>query len=65
MAEHLTRSQMLNRICRVAMLSYPGPAMCLSSARPTRVMRGLIAHSVLRHPPGRLLGSARQRLARS
>jgi hypothetical protein len=56
---------MLCRICEVGTPSYPGLLKCLGSARPTGVMQGLIAHSVLRAPRGRLLGPARQRLARS
>jgi hypothetical protein len=56
---------MLYRICGVNTPSYPGFLRYLGSARPTGVMPGLIAHSVLRAPRGRLLGAARQRLARS
>jgi hypothetical protein len=44
----LPRRQMLYRICGVGTPSYPGLLMCLGSARPTSVIQGLIAHSILR-----------------
>jgi hypothetical protein len=50
---------MLYRICGVGTPSYPGLLTCLGSARPTGVMQGLIAPSVLRPRLGRLFALPR------
>lgn len=54
---------MLNRVCRVATPSYQKPATCLGSARPTTVMRSLIAPPALGPVPNHVFGPAGQRLA--
>jgi hypothetical protein len=59
----LPRSQILNRVFRVATPSHSGRATYLAKARLTGVVRGLIAHLVLRRLPDCLLGPAGWRLA--
>jgi len=59
------RSQMLYRICGVDPPSYPGLLTCLGCARPTGVMQGLIAPSVLRPRLDRLFALPRHRAGRN